>query len=564
MDLTNNLVEHIYQGSGNLIELDYSPVWVLFSVLLAISGTFVATAIAGISGQLHHPITRWTVQFTGALAFGASVWGMHFVGMLAVSMPVQVTYDPITTLISVLPATLAAWVAIHWLALEQTSWSKQLVTAGFIAVGIGTMHYTGMYAMRMDAELQFEPQLFILSLLIAYLLSLISIQLVHTLRNGANNYKHLGNLAGGVGFGLSIAAMHYVAMLSTRVVGVAALDIAIPPTDRGHLISLITLGLLAALGISYAGSLATRLRINNRELTLRREQLKQIIQHSMNSVFTIGEDGQIETVNAQSEHLFREPNTSMCTKNIREYIPDWHPDIEELELTGVHDRECIGRRSDGQELQLLLRKSMLNIEGKKLFIIFLMDISEYKETEKELYHQATHDALTGAFNRRHMESVIISEYQRCRRHHNGLSVMMFDIDHFKRVNDTYGHDIGDQVLSEVANRLQQLIRASDTLCRTGGEEFLLILPETNNPAALVLAERLRARIANEPFHLDSGHKLNVTISIGVYTTLGESSEGYQEVIQRADRAMYAAKTNGRDRVENYTNLLTRGLGAVKS
>ncbi|HSG02562.1 MAG TPA: hypothetical protein VLA39_02440, partial [Marinobacterium sp.] len=64
MDLTNNLVTHIYQGSGNLIELEYSPVWVLFSVLLAISGTFVATAIAGISGQLHHPITRWTVQFT--------------------------------------------------------------------------------------------------------------------------------------------------------------------------------------------------------------------------------------------------------------------------------------------------------------------------------------------------------------------------------------------------------------------------------------------------------------------------------------------------------------------
>ena len=551
MGFPDYLLAFFYNGSEAVIGLSYAPGWVLFSILLAITGTSVATAIATISGQLTHRVTRQMVQLTGAIAFGAAVWGMHFVGMLAVSMPMEVTYDPLITLGSAIPAIAAAWIAINWLAQTQTGLSRKLITAAFIAIGIGTMHYTGMFAMRMQGQLQFEPVFFMLSLVVAFLLSLSSILLIHSLRTGKYNGERLADLAGGVGFGLAIAGMHYTAMLSARVIGTAEFASAVPPYDRNHLISLIALGLFAALGISYAGSLATRLRVSNRELRLQREQLNQIIQQSMNSVLTLREDGTIETVNAQTEHLFREAKERMLGKNIRLFIPDWNPNIKELELIGVHDRECIGRRSDEVSVNLILRKSMIRVDDQNRFILFIVDISEFKQTERELYHQATHDALTGAFNRRHMESTVVAEYGRCRRHQHALTLMMLDIDHFKSINDNYGHDVGDKVLREFAERLQQEIRKTDILCRVGGEEFLLILPETENSDALQLAEKLRRSIAEASFNTDKDSGLSITVSVGVYTSLGKEAEGFQEVIQRADRALYQAKASGRNRVVNY-------------
>lgn len=549
-----------FTGAEHLIDFQYSVSWVIFSLVLAMVGGFAATAIANISSQLPKATTRWAVQFTGALAFGAAVWGMHFVGMLAISMPMEVNYDSILTLLSALPAVASAWIAIHWLAGEQSKLARKLITAGFIAVGIGAMHYTGMLAIELHATLRFEPGLFVLSLLAAYLLSLVSIFLIRTLRKRSEIKAWWVDAAGGVGFGLAIAAMHYIAMLSLRVIGTADLPMPVPPEDRVHLVSLVALGLLAALGISYAGSLATHLRTSIHELNLRRAQLNQIIQQSMNSVLTIDENGLIETVNTQAEHLFREPSECMRGRSIRDFIPDWHPDIKELELTGIHDRECFGRRGDGASLHLLLRKAMFQVEGKNVFIVFLVDVSEYKETEKELYHQANHDALTGTFNRRHMESAVIAEYKRSRRYGHALSMMMLDIDHFKMVNDNFGHDAGDIVLRDVAARLQRELRATDILCRSGGEEFVLILPETESNEALIIAEKLRQTIASEPFAITHNKALPITLSIGLYTISGQEPVGYQQLIQRADRAMYDAKSNGRNRVERYRPKAVRPTG----
>jgi len=124
---------------------------------------------------------------------------------------------------------------------------------------------------------------------------------------------------------------------------------------------------------------------------------------------------------------------------------------------------------------------------------------------------------------------------------------MTDIDHFKEINDTYGHDIGDFVLKNFAERLRRNTRQSDLVCRMGGEEFLLIMPNTGLSGAYRIGERLRTRIASEPFQTGEGTRVRVTASVGIAALDGES-ETPESLLKRADNALYAAKRRGRNRI----------------
>jgi len=128
--------------------------------------------------------------------------------------------------------------------------------------------------------------------------------------------------------------------------------------------------------------------------------------------------------------------------------------------------------------------------------------------------------------------------------------MMADIDHFKSVNDTYGHDAGDEVLQEIATRLRENVRPMDIVCRPGGEEFLVIMPETAGDRAAAAAERIRRAVAVEPFVVGrAGLRIPVTVSVGVSTISGEQ-DTIADLTKRADQALYQAKTTGRNRVES--------------
>jgi two-component system cell cycle response regulator len=129
-----------------------------------------------------------------------------------------------------------------------------------------------------------------------------------------------------------------------------------------------------------------------------------------------------------------------------------------------------------------------------------------------------------------------------------LTALMLDIDYFKSVNDTYGHDAGDDVLREFSTRIKKSIRGIDLACRLGGEEFVIVMPETDMAVATIVAERLRRRIASEPFAIQGGTRLiDVTISIGIAALAG-TADTAATVLKRADTALYRAKRDGRNRV----------------
>ncbi len=161
---------------------------------------------------------------------------------------------------------------------------------------------------------------------------------------------------------------------------------------------------------------------------------------------------------------------------------------------------------------------------------------------------AVTDGLTGLHNRRYLDSHLATLFERARNRRRPLSLMITDIDRFKAINDTYGHDVGDEVLREFAGRLRKNVRGIDLACRMGGEEFVVVMPDTEGLIAEKVAERIRAQIADTPFLVGGGKgSITVTVSVGVAAMMREA-DSVEAMLKRADLALYEAKNGGRNRV----------------
>lgn len=195
-----------------------------------------------------------------------------------------------------------------------------------------------------------------------------------------------------------------------------------------------------------------------------------------------------------------------------------------------------------------------NDSGKvEQVMVFLRDSTDeafyaikLKEAMAELERISQTDGLTGLYNRLHWEKRMAAEFKRAQRYGNDFSLLMLDIDHFKQVNDQFGHLAGDEVIRVVSDVIRDSIRESDVAGRYGGEEFGVILTETDLPGALCVGERIRERIMTTPVLLD-GVTHNVTVSVGL-ALYDEEMERHEDVIARADEALYESKQAGRNRV----------------
>jgi diguanylate cyclase (GGDEF)-like protein len=166
------------------------------------------------------------------------------------------------------------------------------------------------------------------------------------------------------------------------------------------------------------------------------------------------------------------------------------------------------------------------------------------EKNRELHRLSITDGLTGLFNRKQLMDLFDMELARSQRYQVPFSVLIADIDHFKQINDTFGHLAGDAVLRRIADTLRQAVRECDHVGRYGGEEFLIILPNSSAPGAVEMAQRLREAISRVRFYND-GNEISMTISVGVAQCFA-GEEGTEAILRRADAALYQAKANGRN------------------
>lgn len=230
-----------------------------------------------------------------------------------------------------------------------------------------------------------------------------------------------------------------------------------------------------------------------------------------------------------------------------DYESDWVPIII---LSGSESDEDIERCIEAGADDYLVKPIQHKVLAAKLLAMDRLAQMRHKlvAMNKRLQALSTTDYLTDLLNRRAFETVLNEEVAKAKRHGHALSVAMLDIDHFKNINDTYGHDAGDLVLQEVSRRMREHKRAGDTIGRIGGEEFGICLPHTSAADAVRACERYREMLSNESI-VYAGEALHLTVSLGVCEYSGHESQ--LDLIKKADMALYQAKDQGRDRVMRY-------------
>ncbi len=277
---------------------------------------------------------------------------------------------------------------------------------------------------------------------------------------------------------------------------------------------------------------------------LRNEQdkLATIILSAREGIVVTDSDGKVVLMNPAAELLLGKSMRELVDSGFMSLIDDpsglknlleRDPSIKEPETVHFNQRVL-------SVYAATIRTPQGGVVGSAALI---RDITEEKRLEERLRRLSTTDGLTGLFNRRHLDETLTTELERALRYNAPLSIMMFDVDHFKRFNDEHGHDQGDRVLQAIAQSLQEHVRKVDVPCRYGGEEFLAILPGTNQAGAIIVSERLRHAI--EQMEVDG---LKVTISIGVASVPELDVRSSATLVEAADSALYRAKRAGRNQV----------------
>lgn len=301
---------------------------------------------------------------------------------------------------------------------------------------------------------------------------------------------------------------------------------------------------------------------------------KEILEKARDAVWVINEDNTIEYVNPASEELTGYTRDELVGADFSIIIPknyavDHASKVKSFASQGQIHSEIL---SALREFHILTKwQTVVPIElkafeietaepGKRMFAGIMRDIRNRKQLEENqrmamasLKKLAFIDELTMIPNRRSFYDVFRKMLASVQRHPKNAIVAVVDIDHFKDINDTYGHDVGDMVLRNVGNIFVENLREEDTVGRIGGEEFGVLLPETDAEGAMIVLERLRLAVKQFRFFVFENFYLNVTISIGFGKI--HPHQSLEEIIKCADIALYKAKNSGRDSIENYEDCL---------
>lgn len=544
--------------NASLLSRAYSEWLVALSFLVATGGAALAFYAASSAAATTNRRSREILIATGAIAFGLAVWSMHFIGMLALSLCTSVSYDLVLTFLSALPAIAAAWVMLHWMIRKDLGPWQVLLGGAVTGAGIGVMHYSGMMAMRMTALLRFDVADFAISIIAAVALASIALGA----RNGLLARTRLRpfhvNLLSVLIMGLAVTTMHYLGMRAARFIGQPETALPIPPSDWLALAAFICMGIASMLGFAGAGVLLTRLHDSLAEIKVQRQELEAIIQSSTEAIVIADALGVIKETNKAFQRIFGCEASQATGEFLSSFLPQWPLLLQKDQPHTAH--ESNGKRQAKEAFPVNVAYTRLVIDGLTVYVGFITDLSDVKRVQDKLQHDATHDFLTGLNNRRYFDDQLNMEIERSRRSGQPLSLLLLDIDRFKRINDDHGHMIGDRALEALAAELRHQARAGDVVSRFGGEEFVLLMPNTSQASASAMAERLRAATERLRVRHDSD-VLSFTISIGV-SSGGTTNESTPEaLLASADKALYAAKEGGRNRVEVFEAASTSGIAA---
>ena len=319
----------------------------------------------------------------------------------------------------------------------------------------------------------------------------------------------------------------------------------------------------SGLEVKLFWQMVTNLKQTKSDLEKSQNQLQSIIRNVMDGIITISEAGEIEGFNPAAEEIFGYSQQEAIGQNVKMLMPE--PDRSahnsyikrylntgQGTILGVRGREVTAIRKNGERFPMELSASEMVLGGHRYFIGIVRDITERKHAEQKIAHLAHYDYLTDLPNRALLLDVLNHSIALARRNKHKAAVLFLDLDGFKKINDTLGHDAGDLLLKGVSGRLKETIRDADTVARAGGDEFILVLDNIESDEnAVLVANKIIAALA-QPFDL-MGHPGRVGGSIGI-SMFPDNSDNPARLVKQADKAMYLAKQSGKNTFKFYRDV----------
>jgi len=376
-----------------LLEGHHQAGLMLLSVLIAILASIFALQLATLARSAPTPAARRIALFSGAGTLAGGIWAMHFIGMLAFQLPVAVSYDPLLTLLSVIPALLASVIALGILSARAQTLATISLGGVLVGAGIGTMHYTGMFAMNMDALLYYDPLRFGISIVVAIAMAMFALWIHYGLRRILNLRTGVSLMLAGTGMGGAIATMHYTGMAAAQFV--ATEQALLQMTDANALLAAgIGFTVLALCLLVAASNGAIRYRELHIKVRNNESRLRAILDTAVDGIITINDQGIVQSLNHAAETMFGWRAADIIGRNVRLLMPDPFSNdhdqylqnylrSSDARIIGI-GREVVALRKDGSQFPIRLGVGETAINGKPLFVGFVTDITERKRLEETL------------------------------------------------------------------------------------------------------------------------------------------------------------------------------------
>ncbi len=424
------------------------------------------------------------------------------------------------------------------------------------------MHYTGMAAMMMNAIILYDWLWFTISIFVAILVSTVALILTFELRS-VDPVKGLWRkITAGLLMGAAITGMHYTGMYATTFISHEHMTIAvISHDDSGLIATMIAIVIVLILVVTLTSVYVDKQLAGKTLRVLESDQrYKSLFEHNYDGVIFYSIDGSQSVMNHAAIRLTKEQSLpleklkTMCASKDAELISTHFTNAVQGE---ARNYEITLTTSEGRQLHLNMTHTPVFVDQQITGVFMIVrDITNKKEYEAKINYLAFHDSLTGLPNRRFVEQQLDQVIMEAQKTDQQVYVLFLDLDHFKLVNDSLGHDFGDLLLQEASLRLQDCVGKKGTVSRLGGDEFMVILTDVTEKEASSIANDINQRI--EQAFLIHGHELYITTSIGI-SRYPEDGQDRSVLMRNADAAMYAAKDKGKNSFHMYVPNLEQAV-----
>lgn len=547
---------------------------VFVSALVAILGAFTAfTHLRQMRETSNYPSYWWLGS--GSLTLGLTIWAASYLGVLSLKLPIEPGYSPMLSILSGLPAIVFSLISFYVLRVPVVTIQHIVTTAVMIGIGLSVTQFTTLTSLQLEPKIMFNPLHFGLSAMVGIVVAFATLMM-----GRLKTRSVMRSLIGASVMGLGFVLVHFTVIFSIDIP-----DNSISMTQGVSQPRLIALFVVIAMLFWYVGSVFAVLlnrRINKQSAEslvklqvahealdqkaqkLAKDRAKNVLDKAMDAVVNLDTQGRIIEWNTEAERIFGYEYDEVIKKSATNLIiPEKYRKAHDKGMARflkTGDSNILGKRMEmtalrknGEEFPIEIAVTPIRYKSDVFFSAFIRDISERKNTEQQIHRLAFFDSLTQLPNRRLLRDRLHQLYSTTKRNKKFGAVLLLDLDNFKTLNDSKGHEIGDMLLVEVAQRLQAMVRTDDTVARLGGDEFLILLQLTENANdAVAQAEMVAEKIRNtlsQPFELRE-NIYHTTPSIGI-ALFKDGNETEEDLLKHADTAMYQAKQSGRNSIRFY-------------